>query len=265
MLKLAVLGNPIAHSRSPELHQAFARQVDLRIDYQKILVPEGAFEQTVQAFIKAGGVGFNVTAPCKGDAFLLARTCSQRALLAHAVNTLVINPDGSCYGDNTDGAGLLQDLIVNKNFNVVGKNIVIHGAGGAVRGIIPALLAQKPQQLWLMNRHSQKALDLATYFTQLGPIQAVAYGTALAKIDLLIDGSSGACQNFNGLAKLQFNANALAYDLKYADHATAFMMWAESVGIQRCHDGFGMLVEQAALSFQLWTGSMPDTPFKMRG
>ncbi len=259
MLKLAVLGNPIAHSRSPEIHKAFALQAGICLDYQKIWVPMGGFIKAAQAFIEAGGVGFNITAPFKHEAFLWATTHSPRALLAQSVNTLKLNADGSCYGDNTDGAGFMADLIVNKNFNVRAKKIVIHGAGGAVCGIIPALLAQAPQQLFLMNRTDQKALELVQRFLPLGPIQAIAYGTALTAIDVIINGSSIACQDFNGLSSVQCRADARAYDLSYAHKPTPFMAWATARGIKHSYDGFGMLIEQAALSFQLWTKFRPNT------
>lgn len=259
MFKLAVFGNPISHSRSPELHKNFAQQAGMVIDYQKILVPIDGFYKAANAFIKSGGSGFNITAPFKGAAFLWATTHSARATLTQAVNTIVINADGSCYGDNTDGAGFIQDLVGNKRFSVTGKRIVIHGAGGAVRGIIPALLAANPAKIWLINRTHAKALALVNEFSHLGLIQAVAYGTALAAIDLVIDGSSTACQDFNGLAALQFNDDALAYDLKYATEPTAFMAWAKARGIFYTTDGFGLLIEQAAFSFELWTGFYPDT------
>ena len=263
MLKLAIFGAPVAHSRSPELHQAFARQANLSIDYQKMAVT-GDFSRAVQAFIATGAIGFNITSPCKEQAFQLASNHSIRAKQAEAVNTVLVDETGQCYGDNTDGAGFVRDLTVNKGFTLKGKNIVIHGAGGAVRGLLPALLAESPQQLWLINRTYAKALVLSTNFNQLGPVIAVPYGTCLTAIDLLIDGSSLACQDFSGLAAIHFNESALAYDLKYSHVATAFMTWAKAQGCQQCTDGFGMLVEQAALSFFLWTGFTPQTQSLLR-
>ena len=258
MFKLAIFGNPVEQSRSPELHQAFALQAQLSIDYQKITV-SCDFAQAVRTFIDKGGHGFNITSPCKFDAFQLATKHSTRAKLAQAVNTLIVRPNGELWGDNTDGVGFVHDLTINKGFTVANKVIVIHGAGGAVRGLIPALFAQNPKQIWLINRTLEKGLALAKEFLSLGVLQAVPYGHILSDVDLLVDGSSFDCQQFAGLKSLQFTDSAWAYDLKYANAMTPFIQWAKARGINNYTDGFGMLVEQAAVSFFLWTGFSPET------
>lgn len=257
MLKLAVLGNPIQHSRSPQLHQDFARQAGMLIDYQRIEVPTGQFAATVRTFVDSGGKGFNITSPCKADAFALATACSEYAQQAQAVNTIVVRSDGSLYGDNTDGLGLVRDLRSNLGTVLRDKNLVVHGAGGAVRGILPALLAERPKQIYIINRTLATAQAVAQACATLGPVQAVPYDTVLGDIDVCIDGSSASCQNFDALHSLTFNNTALAYDLKYADQTTAFMLWAAARGIRHCFDGSGMLREQAKASFFLWTGFDP--------
>ena len=258
MFKLAVFGNPVEQSRSPELHHAFARQAQLSIDYQKMTVTRD-LAQAVRPFLDEGGHGFNITSPCKFHAFQLATQHSTRAKLAQAANTMVVRPNGELWADNTDGVGFVRDLTVNKGFAVTDKVIVIHGAGGAVRGLIPALLAQNPQKIWLINRTLEKGLVLAKEFLSLGALQAVPYGQVLSDVDLLVDGSGFDCQQFAGLNSVQFTESAWAYDLKYANVMTPFIHWVKSREIKNYTDGFGMLVEQAAIRFFLWTGFSPET------
>lgn len=258
MLKLAIFGNPVNHSRSPELHHAFAAQAHLSIDYQKITVVDD-FAAALSTFIDNGGHGCNITAPYKAQAFSLMNACSHHAKVAQAINTIQLRPNGELWGDNTDGVGFIHDLTVNKGFTIADKVIVIHGAGGAVRGLIPALLAHHPKELWLLNRAYAKACALAAEPLSQGRVQAIPYGQSVMAVDLVVDGSSFACDNFTGLQALQFSPNARAYDLKYANAKTPFLQWASSRGIAHGNDGFGMLVEQAALSFFLWTGFAPQT------
>jgi shikimate dehydrogenase len=260
MLKLAVIGNPIQHSLSPVIHHAFAAQVGIAVHYQKIEAPLDNFVGTAQAFIAEGATGFNVTVPFKEQAFALATQHSERALQAKAVNTIWVKPDGTLFGDNTDGVGFVRDLGEHKKIALSSATVVIHGAGGATRGILPAILAQKPQRLFLLNRTLIKAQQLAEEFAPLGFIQVLEYGQPATDVDVLIDATSFANENFSGLSALQFSSKSFCYDLKYTKHhQTPILEWAKSQGIKNSSDGFGMLIEQAAEAFFVWTEVRPKT------
>lgn len=252
------MGNPIAHSLSPQLHHAFAEQFGLAIQYRKIEVPLASFAQAVAEFTAEGGCGLNITAPFKHQAFLLASTLSEAAQQAQAVNTLVFD-QGRCQGENTDGLGFMNDLSRQRGCSVADKTVVIHGAGGAVGGILPALLAAKPRLVYVINRSFNHGQAVVERFAALGPVAAIAYDQALADTDLLINATSLACDDFSGLQGLRFHEATYAYDLNYALEPTAFLRWAQRRGIRHYGDGFGMLVEQAALSFYAWTQHRPNT------
>ena len=261
--RYAVIGNPIAHSKSPQIHAAFAEATGQRMSYGRLLAPLDGFAATVEQFMAdAGGSGLNVTTPFKLDAFVLARERSERALEAEACNTLAWRAD-HWFGDNTDGAGLVSDVVRNLDEPIAGRDLLVIGAGGATRGILGPLLAQRPRKLVVANRTETKAADLATRFASRGNISALRLADLSGlRFDIVINATTfgqGAdvspAQWPSGLCA----ANALAYDLIYADQPTHFLRWATEQGAQRAVDGLGMLIEQAAESFVVWRGVRPDT------
>ena len=255
----AVFGHPIAHSKSPYIHAAFARQTGQALLYTAIDAPREGFRDAVMQFRAQGGKGANVTVPFKEEAFRLATITFARARLAQAVNTLRF--DGAeIYGDNTDGAGLVQDLTANLGVVLAGSRILLLGAGGAARGAIPALLAQGPARLTIANRTPARAEDLAREFAALGPAAASAFGTLAPEYDLVINATSASLAgDLPPLPEDLFKEGSLAYDMMYGSHDTPFMQYARQHGASRVQDGLGMLVEQAASAFELWRGIHPDT------
>lgn len=259
--RYAVIGNPIAHSKSPLIHEAFARQTGQDMRYERLLAPLDGFASSVAAFAAAGGKGLNVTLPFKLEAFLLARNVSERARVAGAVNTLRRGRDG-WHGDNTDGVGLTRDLADNLGVRIAGRDVVILGAGGATRGIVAPLLEQRPRTLTVANRTVDKAVALAADFVAFGDVRAASAAALEDRaFDLVIHATSA---DVTGAAAFAWPASifapgAFAYDLVYADEATAFLRFARAHGVTAMADGLGMLVEQAAESFFVWRGVRPDT------
>ncbi|EGF31564.1 Shikimate 5-dehydrogenase I alpha, partial [Oxalobacteraceae bacterium IMCC9480] len=184
--RYAVIGHPIAHSKSPDIHAAFARQTGQILTYDKRLAPLDDFAGSVRALIAEGGRGANVTVPFKLDAFALATTLSERARAAGAVNTLRFDAAG-VFGDNTDGAGLVTDIVVNAGIAVRGRRVLLLGAGGAARGVILPLLAEQPAQLVIANRSSDKAIALAAQFALHGPIVAQDFAALEGQFDIVIN------------------------------------------------------------------------------
>jgi shikimate dehydrogenase len=253
----AVFGNPVAHSKSPQIHAEFARQTGQDLDYRAILAPLDDFPATVIAFREAGGRGANVTVPFKEAAFELATRLTRRAQDAGAVNTLTFE-NREIIGDNTDGAGLVRDLAVNLQQALAGKRILLMGAGGAARGVIGPLLEQQPAALVLANRTLDKARRIAELFG--GRLAAVSY-EALAgeRFDIVVNATAASLKGeLPPLPGSLFNPGALAYDMMYGSE-TPFMAWARQHDAARVSDGLGMLVEQAAESFFVWRGIRPDT------
>lgn len=260
--KYAVIGNPIAHSKSPQIHSAFAEQTGQDMVYGRLLSPLDGFFATVAAFRGEGGRGLNVTVPFKIEAFALASTHSGRAQLAGAVNTLMLEADGRWYGDNTDGAGLVRDLTANLGIEIRDRNVLVLGAGGATRGIVGPLLDCLPGRLVITNRTAAKAEELAAMFAPLGPVEALPLASlAGQRFDLVINSTSAGLDidSEHEWPRIVFASHGFAYDLIYADHATPFVRWAQRIGATRTADGLGMLVEQAAESFFLWRGVRPAT------
>jgi shikimate dehydrogenase len=253
----AVFGNPVAHSKSPLIHAEFARQTGQDLDYLAILAPLDGFPGTVESFREAGGEGANVTVPFKEAAFRLATHLTPRAKDAGAVNTLKFE-NGQILGDNTDGSGLVRDLTVNLKQTLAGKHILLMGAGGAARGVIGPLLAERPAALVLANRTVGKAQQLAELFD--GKFAASSYATlAGQRFDIVINATAASLKGeLPPLPDHLFNPGALAYDMMYGSE-TPFMAWARTHGAKIVADGLGMLVEQAAESFYLWRGVHPDT------
>jgi len=256
--KYGVIGNPVAHSKSPLIHAAFARQTRQNLVYERLLAPNDAFIATADAFRARGGRGLNVTLPFKLEAFSYATLASERARAAQAVNTLKF--DGEViFGDNTDGAGLVNDLVRNLGCAVAGKRILLLGAGGAARGVVEPLLQQQPAQIVLANRSLDKALRLAHDFC--GALQTSTY-VALAgmQFDLVVNATSASLEGaLPPLPPGVFAHGALAYEMMYGKGETPFLAFARSDGAALLADGLGMLVEQAAESFFIWRGLHPDS------
>jgi len=260
--RYAVVGNPIAQSKSPLIHRAFAEQTRQAMSYVALLAPIEAFVATVEAFRAQGGKGINVTTPFKLEAFALSRQASPRARAAGAVNTLAWR-DGIWFGDNTDGVGLVRDIERNLAFAVSGKAILVLGAGGAVRGVLGPLLAARPKSLAIANRTFGKAQELAAAFTNEGAVSAIALDDFEDQVfDLVIDATSvslAGSEDALTWPPVQLRPGALAYEMAYGKADTAFRRWANRCGARTFADGLGMLVEQAAESFLLWRGVRPET------
>jgi shikimate dehydrogenase len=259
--RYAVMGNPVAHSKSPLIHAAFARQFGLKIIYTAIQVDVGGFPQAVGNFQVAGGKGLNVTVPFKREAWLLSDVRTPRAELAGAVNTLSLKPDGSRHGDNTDGIGLVRDIMQNHAGRIVGQRVLLLGAGGAVRGVLEPLLEELPAQLTVVNRDVEKARELAEVFAGAGKIEVCSYAQLQGRqFDLIINGTSASLSGeLPPLPERIVAKDGWCYDMMYAAQPTAFVRWGLEQGAPRSLDGLGMLVEQAAESFFIWHGFRPRT------
>ncbi len=257
----AVFGSPIKHSKSPRIHTLFAEQTGQAMQYVSELVPAENFSQVVKAFFAKGGQGLNCTVPLKELAWAYADKLTERAQLSKAVNTLVLQKDGSILGDNTDGIGLVTDLIDNHQIMLKQKKILILGAGGASRGIIGPLLDQMPLLITVANRTVEKALTLAQEFSHKGTIKGCGYDELSGQsFDLILNATSASLSDqlpplVEGLLAEQGNC----YDLAYANEPTAFVRWANEQQANKALDGLGMLVEQAAEAFYLWRGVRPGT------
>ena len=259
----AVFGNPIEHSLSPPIHQSFARQHGIDIEYRKILSTEEQFSDDVDTFFSGGGDGCNVTVPFKELAYQKCVNLSAQAQVARAVNTLYLDQNKQLCGHNTDGTGLLNDLSNNLKLTINDRHIVILGAGGATRGILQPLIDQQPEAITIINRTVAKAEALARDFASLFSIQVVAADNLpdnFKPADLLINATSASLD-----AKLPvtdtsvISPDSACYDLAYSFEPTRFLEWTRSNGAQHNCDGRGMLVEQAAAAFYTWTNLKPDT------
>lgn len=260
MDKYVVFGNPIAQSKSPFIHTLFAHQTHQHMEYTSQLVELDDFVQTADAFFKSGGKGCNITVPFKEQAYCYATQLTERAQLAGAVNTLKQLDDGEILGDNTDGEGLVQDLI-NQQVLLKDKRILLLGAGGAARGVILPLLAQQPIQLIIANRTLSKAQQLADIFSPYGNIVASEL-QALEKesFDVIINSTSASLSgDVPDISKSIIQVNTTCYDMVYGTELTSFNCWAKQSGALKTLDGLGMLVGQAAESFMLWRGCRPNS------
>ena len=259
----AVVGNPIAHSRSPAIHALFGRQTGIPLSYTKLLAPLDDFAGAVIHFFNTGGSGLNITVPFKEQAFELARqNLSERARIAGAVNTLWLN-NGALHGCNTDGVGLLTDL-QRLGHDPTGKRILLVGAGGAARGACAPLLDGGCRQLHIVNRTAERAVMLRQHLLAFRPqatdlVSAGSLAQARGPYDIVINATSGSLNNMApNLPNDLYAPGALAYDMVYATQPTAFMQQAMRDGAAHVADGLGMLVGQAAESFRLWHGVTPD-------
>ncbi len=287
--RYAVIGSGISHSRSPQIHAMFAQATRQKMEYGLLDTPPVAFKATTDAFFKAGGRGLNVTVPHKQAALLLCDSLTPRARRAGAVNTLARGDDGKLLGDNTDGAGLVRDLVFNLQCELGGARVLLLGAGGAARGIIAPLVEAGVAALEIHNRHPARARALAQEFADLSAVSAGelptpapppmpgVYGSTLRApsadaaaaqrarrkdggYDLIINATSASFNNeLPEVPPYAVGIQTLAYDLAYRDRDTVFVHWARRAGAARAVMGLGMLVEQAADSFFLWRGVRPDT------
>ena len=262
----AVIGNPVAHSRSPEIHQAFAHLTNQDLQYTRLLAPIDQFTQTVEAFRQQGARGTNVTAPFKQEAFQYATQHSARAGMAGAANTLRFDGD-DIFADNTDGAGLARDIVHNLGEGIAGKRVLLLGAGGAARGVVGALLAESPMQLAISNRTIDKASSLLADWRQNAPNTALdidfvvlsAGQLAQQQFDIVINATAASLHDaLPQISTDAFADSALAYDMTYGNASTPFLTLAARAGARKA-DGLGMLVEQAAEAFFVWRGVRPDT------
>ena len=269
-LKLAVIGKPIGHSKSPEIHQDFANQFDAKIEFRKDEVAPKTLETWLADFFKDCGKGVSITLPLKEAALNYADEISDRARLASACN-VIYKKDEKLLADCTDGFGLIKDLEENLKISLKDKKILILGAGGAARGIIPSIIEKNPSKLKIANRTENKARQLKEDLegkVDLKGKSLIFEAGGLAddflladSYDLVINSTSISTQAGEsiGLPKALFTGTKLAYDLFYSAKKTAFMLDALAAGAEKVSDGWGMLVEQGAESFRLWTNLIPDT------
>jgi shikimate dehydrogenase len=260
--KYAVFGNPIAHSKSPDIHRQFAEQTGQDLSYSKQLVAEDGFEAAANEFFASGGKGLNITVPFKQDAYAYVARTTPRARRAGAVNTLSLEADGTILGDTTDGVGLVSDIVNNLGWEIRHKRVLVLGAGGAVRGALEPLLEQQPQHIVIANRTVDKALQLSKGFAEFGYLLGCGFDMlGEQQFDLIINGTSAGLQGeLPPLPDSLIDANGTTacYDMLYGAEPTPFIQWAVQRGAQ-VSDGLGMLVGQAAESFALWRGVRPET------
>lgn len=256
----AVMGNPIGHSKSPQIHTAFAKITDQNMLYSAILVPLDGFDTAVDDFFRRGGKGLNITVPFKEDAWRYADKFTARAQRAEAVNTLKKMEDGTVLADNTDGVGMVRDIMMNQGVAIEGKRVLILGAGGAVRGILQPVLEQNPVSVTLANRTVSKAEALATDFADLGEISACGFTEVAGEFDLIINGTSASLAGeMPPVPATCITPDTVSYDMMYGAETTVFNQWALDHGAAQAIDGLGMLVEQAAEAFLLWREVRPAT------
>ena len=259
--RYGVMGYPVSHSRSPVIHRLFALQTEQDMQYELLQVAPDKLDTAVSQFRRTGGKGLNVTVPHKQAVLRFVDEMSARADAAGAVNTLAFRDEG-VFGDNTDGVGLLRDLTVNLGLDLEGKNVLILGAGGATRGIVGPLLEARPRSLWIANRTLDKAEALALQFGNNGPVSACQFDRVPASepYDLIINATSAGLRGETPpYPEAAVSDKTFCYDLSYGLNPTPFSIWARKHGASHSVMGWGMLVEQAAESFQIWRGVRPDT------
>ena len=257
--RYVVIGNPIEHSKSPAIHTQFALQTQQALHYERLLVALDGFDAAIKNLVASGVRGANVTLPFKLDAYHIATDLTPRARAAGAVNTLKFE-NNKIIGDNTDGVGLVRDIVVNAGISLQSRRILLLGAGGAARGVILPLLSELPAELVIANRTVQKAQDLLTQFHGHSvALSASSFDDLSGEFDVVINATSASLSDgLPNISSSLFNEKSFIYDMMYGAKPTHFMQWAaEKKATVR--DGLGMLVEQAAESFELWRGVRPDT------
>ena len=257
----AVIGNPVRHSLSPEIHAAFAIETGEEIQYERLLGDMEDFNGDVHDFFARGGCGLNVTVPFKQKAWELVDELSERAQLAGAVNTITRLDSGKLHGDNTDGVGLVRDLKQNHGFDFSKACVLLIGAGGASRGVILPLLQQQPTSLMIANRTADKAVSLADLFSGQGDVSGCGlHEIAERQFDLIINATAAGLEgDVPAIPDTCLASKGWVYDMMYGKQPTAFVRWGEAHHAQQTLDGIGMLVEQAAESFFIWRGIRPHT------
>ncbi len=269
MDRYAVIGNPIQHSKSPLIHQAFAQASGQTLTYEKIEGPLGQFAATADRFRAEGGRGLNVTVPFKTDACAYATDLAESARAAGAANALKFEGN-RCLAQNFDGIGLVRDIVHNLGRPVQGQRVLLLGAGGATRGAILPLLAEQPARLFVANRTVDKAVELARFFHDQGAASRVLEGGGYADLsndafDIVINATSASLSaDLPPLPITALDAHGLAYDMVYGKGLTPFLQLARQAQVQHLADGVGMLVEQAAEAFAWWRGVRPDTQSVIR-
>lgn len=257
----AVFGHPINHSKSPRIHQLFAKQTQQQLTYIAQDVPAESFSTAITDFFNQGGKGLNCTVPLKELAWQRADSLSKRAQFSKAVNTLVLQQDGSIFGDNTDGIGLVTDLTINHKIDLTKKRILILGAGGASRGIISPIMDESPTHIVIANRTVEKAITLSHEFSELGSITGCSYTDIKdLEFDLILNATSASLTGqLPPLGDTLLAPNGICYDLAYSNKPTTFVDWGNSHSAKKSLDGLGMLIEQAAEAFYIWRGVRPET------
>ncbi len=259
--RYGVMGYPVSHSRSPVIHRLFALQTGQNLQYELLQVTPDKLETAIRQFQRTGGKGLNITVPHKSEVAKLVDQLSERASTAGAVNTLAFK-DNKIFGDNTDGIGLLRDLVVNLSVNLENASILILGAGGATRGIVGPLLEMQPAALLIANRTLGKAKVLSDHFEKMGPVSCCRFKAVptSAPYDLIINATSaGLHGDTPPYPEAAVSDKTFCYDLSYGLSPTPFSAWAREQGAAKSVMGWGMLVEQAAESFHIWRGVQPDT------
>lgn len=259
--KYAVFGNPIKHSKSPLIHAAFAEQFGHTLEYRAVRVERDGFERAVRGFFAAGGCGLNVTVPFKTEASAMADVQSERSRLAGAANFLALDEQGRLCADNTDGLGLVRDMVVNQGWSLQGARILMLGAGGAARGVIGPLLQERPRSLYVANRTAAKAEQLAAGFTSLGEVAGGGMQALQTRLfDVVINATSAGLSGEDlALPPSLLTERSCCYEMVYGSEPTPFMRWAAHHAAWAVADGSGMLVEQAAESYFRWHGVRPET------
>lgn len=260
--RYAVFGHPIAHSQSPTIHRLFAEHSGhTRVRYEACDVSADRFSACARDFFAQGGKGLNCTLPLKEPAFAITAQNSPRAQQAKAVNTLIMRQDGSLFGDNTDGIGLVRDLEQNLSVELKGLDILVLGAGGATRGILGPILERGPSSLFVANRTAAKARELVLAFSKFGTLSAGGLDELSGRrFDLILNATAASLsQELPPLPDSILNRQGVCYDLAYAKQPTAFVKWGHAQDASISVDGIGMLVEQAAEAFFLWRGVFPET------
>jgi shikimate dehydrogenase len=261
VLRYAVFGHPVAHSLSPRIHAAFGRQLGIALDYTAIDAAPEQFDVALAAFAAEGGLGANITLPLKTRAASICSHLSERAQRAGAVNTLIRSATG-WEGDNTDGTGLIRDLTERHGLDLRSRRTLLIGAGGAARGVAPALLDAGIGDLYIVNRTSERVDALADALGMPGRVHPryLADVATLGNFDLIVNATSAARDDAMPTLPMSLaTPRAAAVDLSYGEVAIPFLAWAKVAGAHDRIDGLGMLVEQAAESFERWHRKRPDT------
>ena len=254
--RYAVIGNPVAHSRSPQIHTAFARQTGEALEYTRIEAPIDGFREVASGYFAAGGSGLSVTVPFKSEALAMAADATARARLAGAANVLAVQPDGGLLADNTDGIGLIRDLTLNLGVGLTGRRILLLGAGGAARGVIGPLLAESPAALFVANRNGDRSASLATHFALAGPLDGGGFDEIEGAWDIIINATSAGLKAADPLPidPAALPAPRAVYDMIYNPAETALLAAARARGLPVAN-GLSMLVHQGARALEIWSGA----------